>query len=396
MSPGPTLELADIFREHGPAYREAHSLPLHQHRLMQAIETCRTPALGGVVEWCDRCQYSHTYYRSCRNRHCPKCQGLARAKWLERRKAELLPTEYFHVVFTLPEPIAAIAFYNKEAVYEILFRATAQALLTIAADPKRLGVTSGFFCVLHSWGQNLHFHPHLHCVIPGGGLSADEQRWIVGRRRFFLPVRVLSRLFRRLFMKALERAYAAGKIQFFGDLQPLHGQRAFAGYLAPLRQREWVVYAKPPFGGPQHVIEYLGRYTHRVAISNRRLLALENGQVSFAWKDYRQAGQDKVMTVSAEEFIRRFLQHALPPGFQRIRYYGFLANCHRARKIELSRRLLATPCWDLLPTLSDCRDLFQALTARTPRRCPQCGRGILACLPFPPPRDAAPLRMDSS
>jgi putative transposase/transposase-like zinc-binding protein len=397
VSPGPTLELADIFRQHGPAYRQAHSLPLHQHRLMQAIETCRTPALGGVVEWCDRCQYSHTYYRSCRNRHCPKCQGLARAKWLEQRKAELLPTEYFHVVFTLPEPIAAIAFYNKAAAYEILFRATAQTLLTIAADPKRLGVTAGFFCVLHSWGQNLHFHPHLHCVIPGGGLSGDEQRWMVGRRRFFLPVRVLSRLFRRLFLKALERAYAAGKLQFFGDLQPLHGPRAFAGYLARLRQREWIVYAKPPFGGPQQVIEYLGRYTHRVAISNRRLLALENGRVSFAWKDYRQAGQDKVMTVSAEEFIRRFLQHALPPGFQRIRYYGFLANCHRARKIELCRQLLATPCWDLLPTPSDLRDLFQALAASTPRRCPQCGSGILACLPFPPPgRDPVALRMDSS
>ncbi|MBI2747759.1 MAG: IS91 family transposase [Burkholderiales bacterium] len=386
-----------MFRQHGPAYRQAHSLPLHQHRLMQAIETCRTPALGGVVEWCDHCQYTHTYYRSCRNRHCPKCQGLARAKWLEQRKTELLPTEYFHVVFTLPEPIAAIAFYNKEAVYEILFRATAQTLLTIAADPKRLGVTLGFFCVLHSWGQNLHFHPHLHCVIPGGGLSDDEQHWIAGRRRFFLPVRVLSRLFRRLFLEALEKAHAAGKLRFFGDLQPLHDPPAFADYLAPLRRREWVVYAKPPFGGPRHVIEYLGRYTHRVAISNRRLLALENGQVSFAWKDYRDAGKDKTMTLSAEDFIRRFLQHALPSGFQRIRYYGFLANCHRARKIELCRRLLATPCSDLLPTLSACRDWLQALTARTLRHCPQCGIGILAGMPLPLlGRDPAPLRMDSS
>lgn len=391
MSPRPTLELADIFRLHGPAYRQAHSLPLHQHRLMQAIETCRTPALGGVVEWCDHCQYTHTRYRSCRNRHCPKCQGLARAQWLEQRKAELLPTAYFHVVFTLPEPIAAVAFYNKEAVYEILFRATAQTLLTIAADPKHLGVTLGFFGVLHSWGQNLHFHPHLHCVIPGGGLSADEQRWIAGRRRFFLPVRVLSRRFRRLFLKALEKAYAAGKLQFFGDLQFLHDPQAFADYLAPLRQREWVVYAKPPFGGPQHVIDYLGRYTHRVAISNRRLRALENGQVSFAWKDYRQAGQAKVMTVSAEEFIRRFLQHALPPGFQRIRYYGFLAHCHRARKIELARRLLATSCSQLLPTPSDCRAFLQALTSRALRRCPQCGVGVLAHIPFLPPP-----RMDSS
>jgi len=353
---------------------------------MKAIETCRTPALGGVVEWCDHCQYTHIRYRSCRNRHCPKCQGLARLKWLQQRKAELLPTEYFHVVFTLPEPIAAIAFYNKEVVYEILFRATAQTLLTIAADPQRLGVTLGFFGVLHSWGQNLHFHPHLHCVVPGGGLSADHQRWIGGRRRFLLPVRVLSRRFRRLLLKALEKAYAKGKLQFFGDLLSLRDPQAFAHYLAPLRQREWVVYAKPPFGGPQHVIEYLGRYTHRVAISNRRLLALENGQVSFAWKDYREGGKDKVMTLSAEDFIGRFLQHALPPGFQRIRYYGFLANCHRARQLALCRQLLATACSPLLPSLSQCGDLLRVLTSRDRRRCPQCGIGILARIPFLPPR----------
>jgi Putative transposase/Transposase zinc-binding domain len=391
VSPRPTLELADIFRQHGPAYRQAHALPLHQHRLMQAIETCRTPALGGVVEWCDHCQYTHTRYRSCRNRHCPKCQGLAREKWLDQRKAELLPTEYFHVVFTLPKAIADIAFYNKEVVYEILFRTTAQTLLTIAADPQRLGVTLGFFCVLHSWGQNLHFHPHLHCVVPGGGLSADHQRWIASSRKFLLPVKALSRLFRRLFLKALEKAYASGKLRFFGEWQLLRDPQAFANHLAPLHQQDWVVYAKAPFGGPQHVIEYLGRYTHRVAISNRRLLALETGEVSFAWKDYRDAGKDKVMTVSAEEFIRRFLQHALPPGFQRIRYYGFLANCHRARNIELCRQLLATLCSALLPSLRDCRDFLQALTGRDFRRCPQCGVGILAGLWFPPP-----LRMDSS
>ena len=387
----PTLELADIFRQYGPAYRQAHSLPLHQRRLMQAIETCRTPALGGVVEWCDHCQYTHTRYRSCRNRHCPKCQGLARAQWIPRRKAELLPTEYFHVVFTLPVPIAAIAFYNREAVYELLFRIAAQTLLTIAADPQRLGVELGFFCVLHTWGQNLHFHPHLHCVVPGGGLSPDHDRWIHGRRKYLLPVKVLSRRFRRLFLTALEKAYAAGKFQFFGDLQPLRDPQAFANYLGPLRKREWVVYAKAPFGGPQHVLDYLGRYTHRVAISNRRLLALENGEVSLAWKDYRDAGQDKVMTVSAEDFIRRFLQHALPPGFQRIRYYGFLANCHRARKLELCRQLLATPCAALLPSLGDCRLFLQALTDTQFRRCPQCGVGILARIPFLPPR-----RVDTS
>jgi hypothetical protein len=392
----PTPELADIFRQHGPAYRQTHSLPLHQHRLMRAIETCRTPALGGVVEWCDHCQYTHTRYRSCRNRHGPKCQGAAREKWIEQRRAEWLPTEYFHVVFTLPEPVAAIAFYNKEVVYDWLFGATAETLLTIARDPQHLGVEIGFFAVLHSWGQNLHFHPHLHCVIPGGGLSADHDRWIQGRRRFFLPVKVLSRLFRRLLLEALEKAYAAGQLQFFGDLQPLRDPPAFTRYLAPLKNTEWVVYAKAPFGGPQHVLQYLGRYTHRVAISNRRLLALEDGQVSFQWKDYRDQQQQKAMTVSAEEFIRRFLQHALPPRFQRIRYYGFLANCHRAAKLELCRRLLATACTDLLPCPTDCRDLLVALTASNLRLCPQCGIGILIRIQLFPCHGPAPLRLDTS
>ena len=395
--PTPTLELADIFRQHGPAYRQAHPMPLHHHRVMQAIEACRTPLLGGVVEWCDQCQYSHTRYRSCRNRHCPKCQGLARAKWLEQRKAELLPTEYFHVVFTLPEPIAAIAFYNQEVVYDILFRTVAEPLLTIAADPQRLGVATGFFTVLHTWGQNLHFHPHLHCVVPAGGLSADHERWIAGSRKFLLPVKVLSARFRRLFLKALAQAHAAGKLQFFGDLAPLADPPAFARYLAPLQHKKWVVYAKAPFGGPQHVLEYLGRYTHRVAISHRRLLALENGQVSFEWKDYRDAGKSKVMSVPAGEFIRRFPQHVLPPGFQRIRYYGFLANCHRADKLALGRQLLATACSLLLPQPADCRDFLAALTGTNSRLCPQCGRGILIRLQFfPPSHDPVPLRVDSS
>src|SRR5712692_8501382 len=382
---GPTPELADIFRQYGPAYRQAHPLPLYQHRLMQAIETCRTEVLGGSVEWCDHCQYTHTVYRSCRNRHCPKCQGLAREKWLQQRQAELLPTEYFHIVFTLPEPVAAIAFYNKEVVYDLLFRATAETLLTIARDPKRLGVESGFFAVLHSWGQNLHFHPHLHCVVPGGGLSADHDRWIHGRRRFLLPVRVLSRLFRRLMLEGLQKAYAGGQLQFFGDLESLRDPPAFARYLAPLRHCEWVVYAKAPFGGPQHVLEYLGRYTHRVAISNSRLLKMEAGQVCFQWKDYRDRQQpNKVMTVAAEDFIRRFLQHALPAGFQRIRYYGFLANCHRQTKLDLCRQLLAAPCCQLLPSLADCRDYYAALTGRDLRRCPLCGLASLLRFLVPP------------
>jgi hypothetical protein len=393
---GPTPELADIFRQHGPAYRQAHSLPLYQHRLMQAIETCRTEVMGGSVEWCDHCQYTHIRYRSCRNRHCPKCQGAAREKWLRQRTAELLPAEYFHVVFTLPESIAAIAFYNKEVVYDLLFAATAETLLTIAGDPQHLGVEIGFFAVLHSWGQNLHFHPHLHCIVPGGGLSADHDRWIPSRTGFFLPVKVLSRLFRRLFLQALEKAYAAGQLQFFGDLEPLRDPPAFARYLAPLKNADWVVYAKPPFGGPQQVLQYLGRYTHRVAISNRRLLALEDGQVSFQWKDYRDQQQQKVMTVSAEEFIQRFLQHALPPRFQRIRYYGFLANCHRAAKLELCRRLLATACTDLLPGSTDCRDLLSALTTSHLSLCPQCGVGILIRIQLFPCHGPVPLRLDTS
>ena len=349
---------------------------------MQAIETCRTPAMGGVVEWCDHCQYTHIQYRSCRNRHCPKCQGAARVQWLEQRQAELLPVEYFHVVFTVPEPIATLAFYNKEVLYDLLFRATAQTLLSIAGEPQRLGVEIGFFAVLHSWGQNLHFHPHLHCVVPGGGLSPDGKRWIAARRKFLLPVRVLSRRFRGLLLKALRQAYAEGKLQFFGDLEALRDEEAFARFLTLLEKKEWVVYAKAPFGGPQHVLEYLGRYTHRVAISNRRLLALENGRVSFAWKDYQAAPpqQQKVMTVSAEEFIRLFLQHTLPAGLQRIRYYGFLANCHRAAQLHLCRQLCATPCTDLLPQPLHHRDLFTALPARALRLCPHCGIGILAQL----------------
>ncbi len=384
--PPPTLELADIFRLHGPAYRQTHDLPLHQHRLMRAIEICRTATLGGVVGWCDHCQYSHILYRSCRNRHCPKCQGEARAQWLQQRHSELLPVDYFHVVFTIPEPIAAIAFYNKEQVYKILFRAAAETLLEIAADPKRLGVEIGFFAILHTWGQNLHFHPHLHCVVPGGGLERYGKRWIHGRRRFLLPVRVLSARFRRRFLEALRTAYDQGQLQWFGELQSLRDPHAFAEFLAPLQKTGWVVYAQPPFGGPQHVLEYLSRYTHRVAISNQRLMALQDGQVSFRWKDYRDRQHpDKVMTVSADEFIRRFLQHALPTGFQRIRYYGFLANCHRSEKLKLCRSLLTSGCSDLLPALPDCCRLAVQLRATNRSLCPRCGVGELVHYLILPP-----------
>jgi len=307
----PRLEVADVLRRYGEAYREQHaaSLSTAQRRVMSAIELCRTAALGGHLEQCDQCQHQRIAYDSCRNRHCPKCQSLARAQWIEDRQSELLDTQYFHVVFTLPEEIAAIAYQNKKVVYDILFRATSETLRTIAADPEHLGAEIGFFAVLHSWGQNLMFHPHLHCVVPGGGLSPDGDRWVACRPGFFLPVHVLSRLFRRLFLELLQQAFDDGQLHFFTALQQLQVPSAFAIYLAPLRQAEWVVYAKAPFAGPQQVLDYVGRYTHRVAISNHRLLDIENGQVQFRYKDYRQDGLQKTMTLSADEFIRRFLLH---------------------------------------------------------------------------------------
>jgi hypothetical protein len=385
--PRPTLEVADIFRRHGAAYRETHQLPLEQLRVMRAIEVCRTAVLGGHLEKCDHCAEERNAYNSCRNRHCPKCQNSDRAKWLESRKAELLPVEYFHVVFTVPEQIARIAFYNKETVYNILFRATAQTLLTIAGDPKHLGAGIGFFAVLHTWGQNLLHHPHLHCVVPGGGLSADHERWIACPPGFFLPVRVLSSLFRRLFLEALGEAFENNELAFFGDLEPLSAASAFTAYLAPLRGVDWVVYAKPPFGDPQQAIEYLGRYTHRVAISNQRLLSDKDGQVCFQWKDYKHENKQnsKVMTIDADEFIRRFLIHTLPPRFQRIRHFGLLANCHRTAKLALCRELLIVPIADLLPQSADCRQLLEIITAENVSRCPRCGVGVMVRTGILPP-----------
>jgi hypothetical protein len=375
--PRPTLEVADIFRQHGKAYRKAHRLPLQQLRVMRAIEVCRTAALGGHLEKCDHCAQERNAYNSCRNRHCPKCQGSERARWLENRKAELLPVEYFHVVFTVPEPIAQIAFYNRETLYNILFHATAETLLTIAGDPKHLGAGIGFFAILHTWGQNLLHHPHLHCVVPGGGLSPDHERWIACSPGFFLPVRALSRLFRRLFLEELEDAFYQELLQFPGAIEPLQDALAFAELLRSQEDREWVVYAKPPFGGPQQAIEYLGRYTHRVAISNQRLLADQDGQVSFQWKDYKHENRQnsKVMTVDADDFIRRFLIHTLPPGFQRIRHFGFLANCHRTAKLALCRKLLLVAIIDLLPLPADCRQWLEALNSGEIYRCPHCGIG---------------------
>jgi hypothetical protein len=339
------LEVADILRHYGEAYRQAHEgrLGRVERRTMSAIELCRTAALGGHLEGCPSCRTIRIAYNSCRNRHCPKCQGQACRDWLAARQGELLPVPYFHVVFTLPAPMAGIAFQNKAAVYAILFKAAAETLLTIAADPKHLGAEIGLVAVLHSWGQNLHYHPHIHCIVPGGGLSPTRSgavQWIACRPGFFLPVRVLSRLLRRLFLHDLRAAYEAGKLSFFGDLAGLTAPAAFSRRLAEARHVEWVVYAKPPFGGPEQTLTYLGRYTHRVAIANSRLVSMADGRVAFRWKDYRHRGKAKVMTLDAHEFIRRFLLHTLPDGFHRIRHYGFLANGHRAQKLELCRRLL--------------------------------------------------------
>jgi hypothetical protein len=343
----PALEVADIFRDHGPAWRQVNAghVSLGQLKVMSAIERCRTAALGGHVARCEKCAHTLIAYNSCRNRHCPKCQGAAAKEWLTAREAELLPVPYFHVVFTLPAEIADIAYQNKAVIYDILFKAAAETMLTIAADPKHLGARIGITAVLHTWGSALVHHPHIHMIVPGGGFSLDGQRWVFCRSGFFLPVRVLSRLFRRLFLAALSTAHAAGHFNFFGDHAHLADAQAFAAYLAPLRKSEWVVYSKRPFGGPEAVLAYLARYTHRVAIANSRLIAFDEQGVTFNYKDYRAQGRAryKRMTLATHEFIRRFLLHVLPNGFHRIRHYGLFASASRADNIARARALLAAP-----------------------------------------------------
>lgn len=345
--PKPKLEVADIFRRHGARWRaanEAH-LSLAQRRVMTAIEICRTSALGGHVERCEDCAHTRIAYNSCRNRHCPKCQWRAAERWMAARAAELLPVAYFHVVFTLPAEVGAIAYQNKAPVYGLLFKAAARTLETIAADPKHLGAEIGLTAVLHTWGQNLDHHPHVHCIVPGGGVSPDGARWISCRPGFFLSVRVLSRLFRRLFLEGLVALFDAGRLRFFNDLAALSDRAAFLSCLAPLRTREWVVFAKRPFAGPKQVLAYLARYTHRVAIGNSRLLEQTDEHVVFRWKDYREKARTKhkTMKLAVGEFIRRFLLHVLPDGFNRIRHYGLFANGHRADKLALCQRLLDAP-----------------------------------------------------
>jgi hypothetical protein len=371
------LEVADIFRRHGKAFRQAHAghLGRDERRVMGAIAACRTATLGGHVEQCDDCGKTRIAYNSCRNRHCPKCQGPARARWLAEREAELLPVPYFHVVFTLPAPVTAIAFHNKAEVYAILFRTAAETLITIAADPRHLGARLGVTAVLHTWGQTLQHHPHVHCLVPAGGPSLDGARWITCRSGFFLPVRVLSRLFRRLFLQALSSAFEAGNLRFFGSLADLADPAAFAALLDRLRRIDWVVFAKPPFASPRTVLAYLARYTHRVAIANSRLVSLADGKVRFTWKDYRHSASTKVMMLAADEFIRRFLLHVLPNGFHHIRHYGLLANAGRADNLARCRRLIAVDHPDTKPAPTDDRAIDDDTRSKSEVACvcPGCG-----------------------
>jgi hypothetical protein len=396
----PALEVADIFRSRGPAWRQANAghVSLDQLKVMSAIESCRTAALGGHVARCEDCAYTTIAYNSCRNRHCPKCQGAAAKEWLADREADLLPVPYYHVVFTVPAAIADIACQNKAAIYDLLFKVSAEAMLTIAADPKHLGARIGITSVLHTWGSALTHHPHVHMIVPGGGISPDGGRWVSCRPGFFLSVRVLSRLFRRLFLEKLIAAQAAGRLNFFGGHAHLADAQCFAAFLAPLRKAEWVVYAKRPFGGPEAVLAYLSRYTHRVAIANSRLIAFDEQGITFKWKDYRIEGRDryKRMTLATDEFIRRFLIHVLPKGFHRIRHYGLFAKSCCTDNVARARDLLAVAMPEGQPTGA-------AVNPGKPT-CPCCGGRMIIIEVFergatprhPPTGPTRVIRIDTS
>ena len=395
----PRLEVADIFHRHGADWRRANAghVSLGQLQVMSAIEQCRSAAIGGHVERCEDCGHSRIAYNSCRNRHCPKCQGAAAQDWLAAREADLLPVDYFHVVFTLPVEIAPIAFQNKAVIYDLLFRTAAATLLTIAADPRHLGARIGATAVLHSWGSAMTYHPHVHMIVPGGGISLDGTRWVRCKPGFLLPVRVLSRLFRRLFLTALADTHAAGQLAFFGEIAGLREPTAFTAYLAPLRRKNWFVYAKPPFAGPEAVLAYLARYTHRVAIANRRLISLDERGVTFRYKDYRRDGRARyrTMTLLADEFIRRFLLHVLPNGFHRIRHYGLLASATCKANLARARELIAP----LTPPAVDPSGAFNPADPDAPTDhrppCPCCGGHMMIVEVFgrggaprgPPPGD---------
>jgi Putative transposase/Transposase zinc-binding domain len=368
------VELADLVRLHGAAYRAAHRLTRGQHRALRAIGTCRTAALGGHVETCDACGATRIAYNSCRNRHCPKCQTLAKERWLAARRADLLPVEYFHVVFTLPHALNALAQGNPRVLYRLLFHAARETLAAFGEDPRHLGGEIGGLAILHTWGQTLEQHLHLHCLVPGGALTRDGTRWLPAKPGFLFPVRALARVFRGKYLAGLQRAFARGALRFAGSVTGLVEPAAFAAFVAACRTEDWVVYAKPPFAGPTQVLEYLGRYTHRVAISNNRLVSVAAGQVRFRWKDYARGNRVKTMTLSAEEFLRRFLLHVLPAGFVRIRHFGFLANRGRTAKLARCRALLAGPPPPPHPPESVAA-LMHRLTGADITRCPVCGIG---------------------
>jgi len=385
--PRPAWEIADIFTRYGLAFQARYGrwlTPLHR-LVLRALAFCRTARLGGHVMKCNECGHQKPAYNSCRNRHCPKCQAGLRAQWFEDRQQELLPVEYFHVVFTLPDALGPLVLQNKKLIYNLLFQATAKTLLQVAADWKGLRAKIGFFAILHTWGQKLDLHPHLHCVVPGGGLSLDDQtRWVSCPRGFFLPVKMLSRLFRGKFLALLKAAHQRGELTLAGRLQSLASPAAFNSWLTPLYQKEWVVYAKPPWNGPRQALKYLARYTHRVAIANSRLESIDNGQITFRYKDYRRQHRQRTMTLAATEFIRRFLMHVVPRGFMRIRYYGFLANTHRNKQLAKIRKLLhvSTPTADSQP--EECQD--EEACHSEDHRCPQCRRGTM----FPTERAPRP------
>lgn len=388
MSRRPPYEVADVIRQYGKQFVQTYGrlLDLIHLRVLYAIENCRTAVLGGHIEECDRCRHRVISYNSCLNRHCPKCQGPAREKWLANRTADLLPVPYFHVVFTLPHLLAPLALQNKRVMYGILFRAASETLLEVASDPKHLGAQIGFLAVLHTWGQNLQHHPHLHCVVPGGGLSPDHTEWISARDHFLLPVKVLSRVFRGKFVELLQTAFRRGRLQFHGNLAALRHKPAFQALLRGAYRSEWVVYAKPPFGGPEQVLRYLSRYTHRVAISNHRILKIADGNVTFLWKDYAHGNKKRKMVLSACEFLRRFFLHVLPQGFVRIRHFGLLANRHRKTLLELCRRLLHAQ-----PTVP-----AAAVVDLDFPQCPACRAGHLRIVEHVPSQLRAPAHVDSS
>ncbi len=378
------LEVADVFASYGSNYQPAYRTSAMQRRILRDLAVCRSATLGGHKKQCERCGHEEISYNSCRNRHCPKCQAASRAQWLESKADDLLNVPYFHVVFTLPSAIGPLALQNKRVVYGVLFRAVSETLSTIARDPKHLGANIGFLAVLHTWGQNLHQHPHNHCVVPGGGIALDGSRWVTCRENFFLPVRVLSRLFRQKFIAYLSEAFNNGDLRFHGRLETLAERKNWCRLMAKLGSSDWVVYAKPPFGGPTQVLKYLARYTHRVAISNRRLVSFETGKVTFRWKDYAEGNRNRTMTLDAVEFIRRFLLHSLPKGFQRIRQYGFLANRVRQQKLSLCRELLSDGNEDAMPAdtttveKTDTDSVSSPDATATEDVCPICQKGRMA------------------